>query len=183
MRKVIGLILVAGLAGVPVWAQKITIDYANDFDFRTVKTFLYVDSKDSNSPNQLVDGRIRQAIIRALTQDGLQQVESDADISVTYHVITKENTVLNTTGYGYGRAGRGWRRWGGGMISTTTTARTYTEGTLIIDGYEPEANNLVWRGTGTVTLKADPQKQAKQVDKILKKMGKRWDKILAGKGK
>ena len=41
----------------------------------------------------------------------------------------------------------------------------------------------MWRGTGTVTLKSSPQKQTKQVDKILNKMGKKWDKIHTGQGK
>jgi hypothetical protein len=42
---------------------------------------------------------------------------------------------------------------------------------------------MVWRGTGTVTVKAKPEKQAKQIDSILKKLGNKWDKIIAGKGK
>lgn len=37
---------------------------------------------------------------------------------------------------------------------------------------------MVWRGTGTVPLKAKPEKLAKQIDNILEKMGKKWDKIL-----
>jgi hypothetical protein len=42
---------------------------------------------------------------------------------------------------------------------------------------------MIWRGTGTVTVKAKPEKQIKQVENILTKIGKRWEKILAGKGK
>ena len=42
---------------------------------------------------------------------------------------------------------------------------------------------MVWRGTGTVTVKSKPEKQTKQVEKIFTKMGSRWDKILAGQGK
>ncbi len=67
--------------------------------------------------------------------------------------------------------------------TSTTTASTYTEGTLVLDGYEPTEKKLVWRGTGTVTLKAKPEKQYKQIDKILDKMDKRWDKIHTGQGK
>ena len=59
-----------------------------------------------------------------------------------------------------------------------TIATDYTEGTLIIDGYEPKEKKMVWRGTGTVTVKAKPEKQTKQVEKILTKMGKKWEKIL-----
>jgi len=34
-----------------------------------------------------------------------------------------------------------------------------------------------------VTVKSKPEKQIKQIDKILKKLGNRWDKIHAGQGK
>ena len=41
---------------------------------------------------------------------------------------------------------------------------------------------MIWRGTGSVTLKRKPEKITKQIQKILTKMGARWEKILAGKG-
>ena len=90
-----------------------------------------------------------------------------------------------TTSFGYGGVGRGWGGWGGGMGmgSSTTTSSTYTEGTLIIDGYGPDDKKMVWRGTGTVTVKSKPDKQAQQIDNILSKLGDKWDKILAGQGK
>ena len=191
------LLLVAALAVVatPSMAQKITIDYAHDFDFSAVKTFTYVDTGDSNIDSDLTNNRIKNAIIEQLTtsEDSLKQVDSGGDLYVTYHVTTEDNTVFNTSSFGYGGWGAGWGGYGGygyggyggygGMGgSSTTTATTYTDGTLIIDGYEPGDKKLVWRGTGTVTLKAKPEKQYKQVDKILAKMGTKWDKIHTGKG-
>jgi hypothetical protein len=71
---------------------------------------------------------------------------------------------------------------GMGMGASTTTSSNYTEGTLIIDGYKPGDKKMVWRGTGTVTVKSKPEKQAQQIDKILTKLGDKWDKILAGQG-
>jgi hypothetical protein len=68
------------------------------------------------------------------------------------------------------------------MGTSTTTASTYTEGTLIIDAYEPSEKEMVWRGTGTVTLKSKPEKRAKQITKIMNKMGDKWEKILAKQG-
>jgi hypothetical protein len=182
MRKILGLVAVLGLVAIPAAAQKVIIDYAHDFDFEAVKTFQYVDTKESNTGNQLTDDRIRNAIIRELTEGGLKQVTENPDLFVTYHITSKEKTVYNTTNFGYGGWGGGWGGWGG-MGSSTTTASNYTEGTLIIDGYEPAEKKMVWRGTGTVTVKAKPEKQAKQIDNILKKLGNRWDKILVGKGK
>ena len=62
-------------------------------------------------------------------------------------------------------------------------AHYYTDGTLIIDAYDSSDKKMIWRATGTVTVKAKPEKQIKQVENILEKIGKRWDKILHGQGK
>jgi hypothetical protein len=96
---------------------------------------------------------------------------------------SKENMVFNTTSFGYGGYGAGWHRWGGGMGSSTTTASTYTEGTLVVDAYEPGDKKMVWRGTGTVTVKSKPEKQTQQINKILTKMGNKWDKIVGKKSR
>lgn len=193
MKRMLFLMVALAVVATPSIAQKITIDYAHDFDFSGVKTFTYVDTADSNTGSDLTNNRIKNAIIEKLTtgEDSLKQVESGGDLYVTYHVTTEDNTVFNTTSFGYGGWGGGWGGYGrygyggyGGMGgSATTTATTYTEGTLILDGYEPGEKKLVWRGTGTVTLKNSPEKQAKQIDKILNKMDKKWDKIHTGQGK
>ena len=178
MKKVLGLLVVLGFAAAPTFAQKITIDYAHDFDFETIKTFAYHATKDSNSEDQLMDGRIEDAIVKELTEGGLKQVDSDPDIYVTYHLSSKDNTIYNTSSFGYGGMHGGWGGWGGGMGSSTTTATTFTEGTLIIDAYDAMEKKMIWRGSGTVTLKQKPEKISKQIDNIMAKMGAKWDKIL-----
>jgi hypothetical protein len=191
MKKALGLIFVLALAATPAMAQKVTIDYAHDFDFSGAKTFQYVVTKDSNIKNELMADRIATMFKKELAEGGLKEVTENPDIYVTYHATSKENTSYNTTSMGYGGYGGYYGGWGGygryggmgGMGSSTTYATTYTEGTLIFDAYEPGDKKLVWRGTGTVTVKAKPEKQIKQVDKILTKLGAKWDKILAGQGK
>ena len=131
---------------------------------------------------------------RDLTSGGLKQVDSGGDIYVTFHVTSEDNTVFTTDNYGYGGWGPGWGGYGrygyggyggyyGGMGTTTTRATTYTDGTLILDAYEPGDKQLVWRGTGTVTLKSKPEKVDKQIDNIFSKMGKKWQKILKNQGR
>jgi hypothetical protein len=181
MKRIFGLLIVLGLAASPALAQKVTIDYAHDFDFKTLKTFQYVDTKETDAPNQLMQDRIVAAIKRELTQGGLKEVTENPDVLVTSHLATKDDTVYTTTGFGYGGFAAGWRGWGG-MGTSMTTSSTYTEGTLIIDAYLPTDKKMIWRGTGTVTLKSKPEKQTQQIDNILSKLGDRWDKILAGQG-
>jgi hypothetical protein len=182
MKKILGAAVALGLAATPALAQKITIDYAHDYDFEKVKTFAYQATKETDSKDELMDGRIKSAIIGELEEGGLQLVESDPDIYVTYHISPKDNTVYNTTNFGYGGYGGGWGG-GMGMGSSTTTATTYTEGTLVLDGYDAGDKKMIWRGTGTVTLKQKPEKQAVQIQKIMTKMGARWDKMLKNQGK
>ena len=90
-------------------------------------------------------------------------------------------------GHSSSNGNSGWGGWGYGggvgMSSETTTSSTYTEGTLIIDAWDAQEKKMVWRGTGTVTIKAKPEKQIKQVEKILTKIGAKWDKILHNRGK
>ena len=185
MRQTFGWVLALAALASPALAQKITIDYASDFDFDSVETFAYVETQDSNMGSDLMDNRIREEIIREFKEGGGTQVESDADVYVTYHVTSEDNTTFHTTNYGYGGWGPGWggyRRYGYGRYyggNAITTSTTYTKGTLIVDVYEPAEKQLIWRGTGTVTVKSKPEKQVKQLRSILTKMGKQWEKILA----
>ena len=184
MKKALGLVFVLALAATPAMAQKVTVDYAHEFDFDAVKTFQFVDTPESNAQNDMMDSRIKTAIIRELTEGGLQRVESDPDLVVTYHITAEERTNYNTTSFGYGGYHGGWYGYGApGMGSSTTTQYNYTEGTLIIDAYDPAEKKMVWRGTGTVTVKQKPEKQIKQIENILAKIGDKWDKIHAGQGK
>ena len=184
MKQVFGLIFVLALAATPATAQKVTIDYAHEYDIDSVKTFQYVDTTESNvQGNQMMADRVATMIVKELREGGLVEVQENPDIYVTYHFTTEERTNYTTTNYGYGGGHRGWYGWGGSMGTSTIQEQTYTDGTLIIDAYDADEKKMIWRGTGTVTVKAKPEKQVKQVENILNKLGNRWDKILAGKGK
>jgi len=184
MKKALGLIFVMALVAAPAMAQKVNIDYAHEFDFDSVKTFQYVDTAESNiKGNQMMADRVTNMIKKELREGGLTEVQENPDIYVTYHFTTEDRTSYTTTNFGYGGYGGGWYGWGGGMGTSSTQQHNYTDGTLIIDAYDSSDKKMVWRGTGTVTVKAKPDKQIKQVENILTKIGKRWEKILAGKGK
>ena len=187
MKRTLGTVIVLVLAAAPALAQKVTIDYAHEFEFGAVKTFQYVDTAESNSTNPMMHDRIVAMIKKELVEGGLTEVSDNPDILVTYHVTSEEQTTYTTSNFGYGGYWGGWGRWGygytPGLATSTTTARNYTEGTLIIDAYDSAEKKMIWRGTGTVTVKGTPEKQVKQVEKILAKLGAKWDKIIAGQGK
>ena len=192
MKKMLGLIFVVALVASCSSVSKSYVDYAKDFDFSSVKTYQYVDTTPSNIKNPMMADRVTNLIKKEMSEGGLTEVDENPDVVVTYHFTSEENTSYNTTtmgyggygGYGPGWGGYGYGGYGGmGMGSSTTYATTYTEGTLIIDVYNPETKKLVWRGTGTVTVKDKPEKQIQQVEMILDKIGAQWDEILKGQKK
>jgi hypothetical protein len=194
MKKSIILAIAVAFVALPALAQKVTIDYAHGFDFDGVTTFQYVDTEESNiKDNPMMGDRVVSMIRQELREGGLQEVQENPDLYVTYHFTSEERKQLSTTSMGMGGYGGYWDDWGGWggyggfggpmMGSSVTREYSYEEGTLVIDAYDSAEKKMVWRGSGTVTVKEKPDKQIKQVENILKKLGKKWDKILAGKGK
>jgi hypothetical protein len=194
MKRAVFVVIAVMLAAVPGLAQEVTVDYAHGFDFNSVTTFQYVDTEESNiKDNQMMADRVVSMIKQELREGGLQEVQENPDLYVTYHFTSQERKQLSTTSMGMGGYGGYWDDWGGWggydafggpmMGTSTTTEYTYEEATLVIDAFDSEEKKMVWRGSGTVTVKDKPENQVKQVEKILEKLGKRWDKILAGKGK
>jgi hypothetical protein len=183
-------IRVAVLAAVMVLAgcNNVFIDYDAGYDFDTIETFAWAPTEGTSlkDSNPLLHSRVVNAIEHYLTLGGIREVESNPDVYVTYHTSTKENLQLNTTSYGYGYpAGWGWGgyygRYGyGGFHGSTTTATTYLTGTLIVDVWDAETKELVWRGTAAdMTVYEKPEKMAKRIETALTKLVNQGQKMKA----
>ena len=156
---------------------KTTVDYDRDADFSAVKTYAWAEQEQTEI-NDLNQKRIVSAVESQLALKGLQPADSKPDIYVAYFTDDDEQVVVDTThmGYGYG-AGMYWDPyWGGGMGmgSSTSTVRKYTEGTLVVDLYDAEKKELVWRGVVTATVNEDPRKLEKQINKGVAKLFKKY---------
>jgi hypothetical protein len=95
---------------------------------------------------------------------------------------------VDTSHFGYGYPSS-WA-WGyggygyGGMGTSTSTVRTYETGTLVVDVWDAKTNQLVWRGTVTeIMLTPNATKMEKRIDKALKKLVNKWEKIKAKRAK
>jgi hypothetical protein len=157
-------------------AQDVAVNYQPGTDFFKYTTYRWVEIQGVEKPDNIVDGQIRQAVEKALAAKGLTKVEGDAaTLFVAYQLaLTQERQVNAYTSGGYGY---GWRA-GGGMATTTATTTTITIGTIALDMYDPEAKELVWRGTATKTVdaKAKPEKRQKNLDKAMTKLLKDFRK-------
>lgn len=168
------VVLVLGLTGCSTF--DVYVDYDRQADFKSVKTFAWMQHEGPNvrDANPLMDSRIKNAIEHYLAEAGLVENPDDPDILVTYFASTDDKVVLNTTSYGMGYGpGWGWSPyWGGGY--STTTASTYTEGTLIIDIWDARAKQVIWRGTASGVLAGNPQKVSEQVQYAVDQIVKKW---------
>ena len=181
MRKaltVTALLLVLG--ALPAAAQKVYIDYDEEADFSSFKTFAWGPTPEASlkDSSPLMHSRIKNAIEYQLTTGGLVEDTENPDLYVTYHGEEEEEMRIDTHTWGYG-FGRRWRwdpYWGSGFGDTTTTVHTYDVGTLIIDIWDAEAKQLIWRGSATGTIPSSPEKQAKKIDDAVAKIARQWEK-------
>jgi hypothetical protein len=72
-----------------------------------------------------------------------------------------------------GWGGYGYRGWGGmGMGSATTTESEYQVGTLVVDIFNANSKQLVFRGAASDEISDKPEKNVKKVEKAAAKMFK-----------
>ncbi len=181
MRRLIvfGFILFL-MSGSLLFAQDVRYNYDRKADFSKFKTFKWVEIKDADHANPLVEKQIRDTVEAELAKKGLQKTDADsADLYVAYQTAlsTEKQFTSYNTGWGYGPGwGGGW--YGGGMGTTMTTGSTSTiyVGQLDIDMYESAKKELVWRGTASKTIdpKAKPEKQQKNLTKAVAKLLKNY---------
>ena len=186
MHKSIGLGIVGALIATPTLAAKPQIQWNEDYDFSSVQTFMWQDSAGQSlaQSQPFLHEHIVNALEYQLTKSGLREVESGADIVVTYYGSTETEVQLRSDSYGYGFGGYGMGGWGyygygmGGPVSTTTRVYEYQRGTLIVDIFDPGTMELVWRGSiGDITISDSMEKTQKYIDKAIVKMAEQSRKL------
>ena len=170
MRK--NLIFSTALAAVLIMpacsTMTVRADHDSQIDFDSYSTFAVFErqGRERRQPqmSELVDRRIASTLAANLHAKGIDSTSArDADFLVTFYTAVRKRVVVNHTGwYGYR-----WNYWGGGA----RWARTYDEGTLIIDIIDRRKRELVWRSVGEGAFsKSNPsdEKVAQRVEKILR---------------
>lgn len=182
MKKLAGLIALLLIAAVPATAIDIHIDYDRWARFTTFKTIAWMPSEETSvlDSSKLMHDQIRLIIMNQMTAGRLTEVTDDPDLYVTYHTNEQEATRVDTHYWGYGYPSSWyWDPYWGGR-QTTTTVSTYTQGTLVVDIWNAREKTLVWRGTALDLVSSNPESNAKQIEKALKKMAKKWNKMKPG---
>jgi hypothetical protein len=181
------LIVPLSLLAICGFAQDVRYNFDNTADFSKYKTYRWVQIKDAQPVNGLVEQQLKSAINAELSQKGLRVVEDEnADLLVAYQVSVNQEKEFSSysTDFGYGGGwGRGWYG-GGGMGSSMTTGQTTTihVGSVGLDMYDAAQKKLVWRGIATKTLdtKAKPEKRQKNIQKGTAKLLKNYPPKVKG---
>jgi hypothetical protein len=150
-----GLSFVAGSA----LAQKVATDYDRRTNFANYQTYAWIASKNP-APDPLWNQRIIENIDRQLAAKGLTRVDAAADLYVTYNGNLRNNTSLQ----GFGTGGR----WMGGNFSINQV--TEVEGTLVVELYDGQTEQLVWRGNATETASDKTDKNIAKLEKAVEKL-------------
>jgi hypothetical protein len=150
-------------------AQKVNTNYDKEADFSQIKTFAVKVGTSWNNP--ISEKQVATEVERALSAKGWTPAEEgQADALVVLHGATEEKKDINTFYDGWG----GWGWYGGGMGTATTSVTSYTEGTLVVDIFDAQNKELIFRGTAKDELSDKPEKNIQKAEKATKKMFKEF---------
>jgi hypothetical protein len=142
-------------------------DYDRSANFSQYKTYSW---EKVQTQDPLWVGRIKDAVNASLAAKGWTQVASGSQVAIVAMETTQNQQTLNTFYDGFG-GGWGWRRFGGGGFGdATTTTENYKVGTLVVDLFDANSKNLIWRGSASDTLSDKSAKNIKNLDKGVQKM-------------
>jgi len=182
MNRRIGAGLVVLLVALPAAAQQIHIDYDRWARFSTFRTIAWAPTEETSmlDTSAPIHERVRSMIMAEVTAGRLKVDNEDPDLYITYHTAEKEAVRVDIHHWGYGYPSNWYwdPYWGGG--GTTAAARTYTQGTFIIDIWNAREQTIVWRGTAVATVSENPEKNLKKIQKAVRKMIKKWTKMKPG---
>ncbi len=149
-------------------AQTVYVDYNHGTDFAKFKTYAWGQGSNPNAINDSILAQsAQQEIDSQLAAKGLQKVQESEhpDLIVVTSSGMKQQTSYNAWGTG------GWR-WGGGMAEVTP--ETTQVGTLVVDIYDANGKQMIWRGISQGTLSNKGSKNEKEMNKAIEKMFKQY---------
>jgi Domain of unknown function (DUF4136) len=144
------------------------VDYNHAIDLSKFKTYAWGQGPNPNAIQDSILLQTAQSDINSqLGMKGLQMVQEsqNPDLIVVMSSGLKQQTSYNAWGTG------GWR-WGGGMASISP--ETFDVGTLVVDLYDANGKQMVWRGISQNTLSTKGSKNEKEMNKAIEKMFKQY---------
>jgi hypothetical protein len=173
MRIALGAgLLLAVLSGIACQSIQVEAEFRRNFRFASVRTYAWLPDPPGHAGdpilhNDLIDGRVRNAVDRELQTMGYQKVAVDeADVHVTYYLSLATEVSWQMVSRSY--------HYQGGFFddhTTQTALRRVERGTLLLDVLEPERRRLVWRGTARAGVRrdSDPERREQKINDAVAK--------------
>jgi hypothetical protein len=147
-------------------AQDVKYNSMPGTNFAKYHTYKWVNCGGKH-PGQITDQEIMQDVDAQLSQKGFAKSDGEsADINVCYQIAVDQERQWNAFG-------TGGLRFGG---MGTATSSTISNGTMILDVYDPAAKQLIWQGAATKTVNpsGNEQKNLKNLAKVVAKLMKNF---------
>jgi len=154
----LGSVVLAGSAA----AQEVSHEVHESYDFSKAETYSWTDGQRVES--ELSHQRIMRSIEYELAMKGYVKIdEGEADWVIAYHGSAGEVTQVNSHYWG--------TRFGGGLGGPAVwPPSTVLKGTLVVDIWNVETEEVVWRGKATDTISRKPKKNEKKIGNAVTKM-------------
>ena len=165
MKKIYSLSFLLLLSGgVCSFAAQVTTDYDHSANFSQYKTYSWIKVQAGDS---LWANRIQQDVDTQLSAKGWTKVAANGNASISAFESTQNQTNLETFYDGFGGGWR-WRGFGGGGMGMTNTTTDVTKvGTVVVDIFDSQSKQLIWRGKESADLSGHPDRNAKNLNKNL----------------
>jgi hypothetical protein len=171
MAKLQRLLLAAGLAavlaGVPLLAQDVNVDYDHTYPFNHMKSYSW---GKIQTTDPLLEPRVAAAIDHVIQGYGFNESAKDKKGDVVVTAVLANNPQQYTAFYR--DLNLDWRRgWGGGGFSESANSlRQVHGGTLVVDIYDGATGKLIWRGTAAERIASKERVSQDNVDKAVDTM-------------
>jgi hypothetical protein len=179
MRKLFITVVILLVVGtVAAVKMKAYVGYDKNVDLGAIKTFDYRDTLDTSVIDKAppVHEMIKLLIIKKLQDGGMKRDKENPDVLVTYHTDEDQAMRMNVTLYQYHYSAGWWWSplWGSGM-----DVSSFSQGTLVVDIWNPKTEEIVWRGAvvAVVPENPSPAKAQKTIEKALNLMSKEFHKM------
>jgi len=126
--------------------------------------------------NSISNRALRNDLVQEFAGLGYVASDSTPDFCVAYYASTNQKLDVTYWDYGYAWQPHWWsgwgRRWGRGWggdwgMQSAPTVTQYTQGTVIVDVFDPKTKELLWRGQGVAAVSDNEQQYEQELKKTV----------------